>query len=73
MPEELPLDAAVRTAYSEILQTADQILVGSAVRGVFLFRVAQLVPDASETDVLAHLVRLRKRGQAKGGLPRKQR
>lgn len=67
------LDQAVRTAYERTPQSVDQILVDAAVRASFVFHVCQLVAEVSESDVLAHLIRLRKRGAVRGGLPRKQR
>ena len=67
------LDAAVRSAYDRQPHAADRIFVVRKFREAFLRLVRHLLPEADETEVLEHLERCRKRGQANGGLPRKAR
>ena len=74
MSEATPqLDAAVRAAYDEQPHAVDRILTNPEHRQRFLRSVARLCEEARERQVLEHLERLRKKGAAKGGLPRKAR
>ncbi len=69
----ISLDDAVRQVYGEFEEAVEPILSVSVLRGDYVGRVQHLCPEASEEEVLMHLLRLRKRGQDKGGLPRKSR
>lgn len=65
------IESAILSVYECQDSAVEPILTTVALRSKFVRDVQDLVPDASEDDVLCHLVRLRKRGQDKGGLPRK--
>ncbi len=68
----LPIEA-IRLVYSQFPDAVEPILTTSELRKEFVFQVQLLCPSATEDAVLQHLVRLRKRGEEKGGLPRKAR
>lgn len=65
------LEDAIRIAYAKLPEAVEPILTTGALRSEFVAQVTKLFPDETEDSVLQHLVRLRKRGEEKGGLPRK--
>ena len=65
------LEEAIRITYAKSPNAVEPILTTESLRSEFIAGVQILCPDASDDAVLQHLVRLRKRGQKKGGLPRK--
>ncbi|MGB7346070.1 MAG: hypothetical protein WBD20_17765 [Pirellulaceae bacterium] len=72
MPSDQSIDDAIRVVYEQHSSAVEPILTTRDLRDSFVSSV-QLLVDASEDEVLQHLVRLRKRGESKGGLPRKGR
>ena len=65
------LEEAIRIAYAKLPEAVEPILTTGALRSDFVAQVAMLCPNETEDSVLQELVRLRKRGAEKGGLPRK--
>lgn len=65
------LEEAIRIAYAKSTDAVEPILTTESLRSGFIADVLSLCPDQTEDAVLQHLVRLRKRGEKKGGLPRK--
>ena len=65
------LESAIREVYDAQQSAVEPILTTKSRRNSFVEAVQQLVPGVTEDAVLQHLVRLRKRGVANGGLPRK--
>jgi len=71
----VPLDPAIEAAVKEVyrLQSSavEPILTTRRLRSEFVDKVMALVPGSTEDEVLQLLVRIRKRGSDKNGLPRK--
>ncbi len=67
------LEDAVRHVYGDFSEAVEPIVAEKELRERFLDKVRHLQPDACEKDIFLTLFALRKRGQAKGGLPRKSR
>lgn len=65
------LENAIVRVYGETPVAVEPILTTAIHRNEFVTKVRLSCPYASEDEILQHLVRLRKRGEAKGGLPRK--
>lgn len=65
------LEEAIRIAYAKSPVAVEPILTTKSLRSGFIADVLSLCPDKTEDAVLQHLVRLRKRGEKKGGLPKK--
>ena len=65
------LEEAIRTAYQNSPEAVEPILTTEALRSKFVAQVQMQCPNETEDEVLQHLVRLRKRGEENGGLPRK--
>ena len=65
------LEEAIRIAYASFPEAVEPILTTQALRFQFLTRVSDLCPNITEDAILQCLVRLRKRGENNGGLPRK--
>lgn len=65
------LEKAVRMAYAKSPEAVEPILTTESLRSGFFADVLSLCPGQTDDAVLQHLVRLRKRGEKKGGLPRK--
>lgn len=65
------LQNAIVRVYREIPVAVEPILTTETLREEFVTKVRLICPGASEDEILQHLVRLRKRGEANGGLPRK--
>jgi hypothetical protein len=71
---EMSMDAAIHTIYRRIDRSVDDILVQPGESEAFARAVLGQIghPDDSSSisTVLRRLITLRKRGEAKGGLPR---
>lgn len=65
------LEQAIRIAYEKFICAVDSILTTGGLRSQFVAQVLQLCPNETEDSVLQGLVRMRKRGEEKGGLPRR--
>lgn len=65
------LEVVIRIAYEKSPVAVEPILTTESLRLGFVTEVQSLCPDQTEDAVLQGLVRLRKRGEKKGGLPRK--
>ncbi|QDT13611.1 hypothetical protein [Planctomycetes bacterium K23_9] len=65
------IEQAIRQIYVDHPAAVEPILTSRVLREDFVRSVQHLVAGATEDEVLQHLVRLRKRGADKGGLPRK--
>lgn len=65
------LENAILQAYQGVPEAVEPILTTAKLRDDFITRVRAVLPVADEDEILQHLVRMRKRGEAKGGLPRK--
>ena len=76
MSSELSSDAVICSEYANIPQTADEIVSDPALSTSFLARVNKHLPPNRHYDVAGlnkRLLNLRRRGEEKGGLVRKQR
>ena len=71
LPMSVSLEEAIRIAYQNSPEAVEPILTTKVLRSKFVGQVLELCPNETEDSVLQHLVRLRKRGEEKGGLLRK--
>jgi hypothetical protein len=72
MPE--PLDSAIRQAYSIMDIPADRIKKSSSLAGRFVQMVADILGEEVFPDrVIRRMMRLRRYGSERGGLPRLRR
>lgn len=67
------LEAAVKQVYGSQSSPVEPILTTKRLRNGFVNDVTNLVPGVTEDEILQHLVRIRKRGSDRNGLPRKGR
>ncbi len=65
------LEEAIQNVCAKSREAVEPILTPQILRTEFVAQVLLLFPSESEDSVLQHLVRLRKRGEKQGGLPKK--